>query len=69
MSQNLRLAMVSRPHPHFSIVEQCVLLKVPRSTLYYRPKPISDENLALIDIHSAAPTSKGPEERVMDQLL
>ncbi len=48
MSQAVRLAMVSRPHPHFSVVAQCALLKVPRSTLYYRPKPISDETLALM---------------------
>ena len=48
MSQATRQAMVSRPHPHFSVVAQCALLKVPRSTLYYRPKPTSDENLALM---------------------
>ena len=45
MSQTARLGMVSRPHPHFSIVEQCALLKVPRSTLYYKPKPVSDDDL------------------------
>jgi putative transposase len=48
MSQTARLAMVSRPHPHFSIVEQCALLKVPRSTLYYAPKPVSDDDLTLM---------------------
>jgi putative transposase len=48
MSQDKRLKMVARPHPHFSVVEQCELLKVPRSTLYYRPKPVSDHDLALM---------------------
>jgi len=48
MSQTARLAMVSRPHPYFSIVEQCALLKVPRSTLYYTPKPVSDDDLTLM---------------------
>jgi putative transposase len=48
MSQTARLAMVSRPHPDFSIARQCALLKVPRSTLYYKPKPISDDDLTLM---------------------
>jgi len=48
MSQADRLAMIARPHPQFSITEQCALLKAPRSTLYYRPKPVSDEDLALM---------------------
>jgi len=48
MSQIARLAMVSRSHPHFSIVEQCALLKVPRSTLYYKPKPVSEDDLTLM---------------------
>ncbi len=40
--------MVSRPHPNFSIAQQCALLKVPRSTLYYRAKPVSYDDLALM---------------------
>ena len=48
MSQTARLAMVSRPHPDFSIARQCALLKVPRSTLYYKPKPISDDDLTMM---------------------
>jgi putative transposase len=48
MSQTARLEMIARPHPQFSIVEQCALLRVPRSTLYYRPKPVSDDDLALM---------------------
>jgi putative transposase len=48
MNQAARLALLARPHPQFSIVEQCALLKVPRSTLYYKPKPVSDDDLALM---------------------
>jgi putative transposase len=48
MSQTARLAMVSRPHADFSIARQCALLKVPRSTLYYKPKPVSDDDLTLM---------------------
>jgi putative transposase len=48
MSQTDRLKMIARPHPHFSITEQCGLLKVPRSTLYYKPKPVSEEELKLM---------------------
>lgn len=48
MSQTSRLAMIARPHPQFTIIEQCELLKVPRSTLYYKPEPVSDEELKLM---------------------
>ena len=48
MSQAARFQMVARPHPHFTIVEQCKLLEVPRLTLYYRPEPVSDQDLALM---------------------
>ena len=48
MNQAARLALLARPHPQFSIVEQCALLNVPRSTLYDKPKPVSDDDLALM---------------------
>ena len=48
MSRDERLETVERPHPQLSIVKQCELLKVPRSTLYHEPKPESDANLALM---------------------
>jgi putative transposase len=48
MSQTAKLKTVERPHPQLSIVKQCALLKVPRSTLYHEPKPESDANLALM---------------------
>jgi putative transposase len=48
MNQTDRLKMIARPHADFSVIEQCALLKVPRSTLYYKPQPVSDEELALM---------------------
>jgi putative transposase len=48
MSRAERLKLVAHPHEHFSIIEQCALLKVPRSTLYYKPKPVSADDLALM---------------------
>lgn len=48
MSQTARLNMIARPHPQFSVVEQCALLKVPRSTLYYKPEPAGGSGLALM---------------------
>lgn len=35
-------------HPYYSIREQCRQLKIPRSTLYYRPMPVSSNDLALM---------------------
>jgi putative transposase len=48
MSRVERLKLIARPHPQFSIIEQCALLKVPRSTLYYKPKSVNDDDLALM---------------------
>jgi putative transposase len=48
MSRTDRLKMIARPHPQFSVQDQCALLKVPRSTLYYEPKSVSDEELKLM---------------------
>jgi putative transposase len=48
MNQTERLNMVVQPHEHFSIVEQCALLKLPRSTYYCKPAPISDDDLTLM---------------------
>ena len=48
MSRATRLTMIARPHPHFSIVEQCALLKVPRSTFYYKAQPVSADDLAVM---------------------
>jgi putative transposase len=48
MSRAERHALVDRADPHLSIVRQCQLLKVARSTLYYQPAPVSDDDLAVM---------------------
>ena len=40
--------MVKRQHPSLSVVRQCRLLGISRSGVYYRPKPISEEDLELM---------------------
>jgi putative transposase len=59
MSLAERLALVDRADPELSTVEQCLLLKVARSTLYYRPAPVSADDLAVMrrmdDLHLAWP--------------
>ena len=41
--------MVNRDHP-LPICRQCELLELPRSTFYHAPKPVSDEELALMKL-------------------
>ena len=48
MSLAKRRGMVGREHLLLSIARQCALLGVARSSLYYRPKEASGENLALV---------------------
>ena len=48
MSLAQRRRMVDREHPSLSTARQCALLGVARSSLYYRPKEASGENLALM---------------------
>ena len=48
MSLTWRSQLVDRKHPSLSIVRQCALLGVSRSGLYYRPKGVSREDLALM---------------------
>ena len=59
MSRAERLALVDRADPALSTVEQCRLLKVARSTLYYRPAPVSADDLAVMrrmdELHLAWP--------------
>ena len=43
-----RRQMVDREHPKLSIVRQCALLGVNRSSLSYRPRPVSAEDLSLM---------------------
>jgi putative transposase len=59
MSPPARLLLVDRADRHLSIVEQCLLLKVARSTLYYRASPVSADDLAVMrrmdELYLAAP--------------
>ena len=48
MSPGRRRKMVDREHPKLPIVRQCALLGVSRSSLYYRPKAASEEDLSLM---------------------
>jgi putative transposase len=58
MSRAERLALVGAD-PALSAMEQCRLLKVARSTLYYRPAPVSADDLAVMrrmdELHLAWP--------------
>jgi putative transposase len=40
--------MVDRQHPSLSIVRQCWLLGISRSSLYYQPVSVSPEDLNLM---------------------
>jgi putative transposase len=48
MNSAARLSLVDCAEPQLSIVAQCGLLKVARSTLYYRPAPVSMDDLRLM---------------------
>lgn len=48
MKSAVRLALVDRADADLSIVAQCRLLRVARSTLYWRPAPVSADDLALM---------------------
>jgi len=48
MSPADRRARVDRDDPVLAIVAQCRLLKIARSTLYYRPAPVDLDDLAVM---------------------
>ena len=48
MSRERRREMVDREHPVLSTVRQCALLDISRSSLYYRCKGTSPEDLAVM---------------------
>ena len=50
MSVERRRAIVDRRHPSLPVVKQCTLLDISRSGLYYQPKGISEEDLALMKL-------------------
>ncbi|MFQ5854004.1 MAG: IS3 family transposase [Candidatus Binatia bacterium] len=50
LSQERRRAMVDRRHPSLSVVRQCRVLGISRSSLYYQPVGISGEGLELMKL-------------------
>ena len=48
MNTAARLSLVDRADADVSIMAQCRLLRVARSTLYWRPAAVSDEDLSLL---------------------
>ena len=48
MSRGRRREMVDRQHPALSTVRQCALLGISRSSVYYRPRAPSRQDLALM---------------------
>ena len=46
--QEIGQLKVDREHPSLSLVRQCALLGVSRSSLYYRPRAASEEDLFLM---------------------
>ncbi len=48
MNQITRLSLVDRADDELSIVAQCRLLKVARSSLYWRPAAVSEDDLRLM---------------------
>ena len=59
MSAVERRGLVDNADQALSVVAQCRLLKIARSTLYYRPVPISEDDLGLMrrmdELYLAAP--------------
>jgi len=59
MNRSERLALVDHDDPGLPVVTQCQLLKIARSTLYYRPTPVSADDLAVMrrmdELHLAWP--------------
>ena len=52
MTPAARLSLVDRADGCLSIVAQCRLLKVSRSTLYWRPAPVSEDDLRLMGLEA-----------------
>jgi putative transposase len=59
MSSPERRRLVDHADATLSVVAQCRLLKIARSTLYYRAVPVSEDDLALMrrmdELYVAAP--------------
>ena len=50
MSVERRRAMIDQDHPRLSVVRQCALVSIGRSTFYREPTPDTTENLALMRV-------------------
>jgi len=48
MNRETRLARIDRDHPSLSVVRQCALLDVARSSVYYLPVPVNPADLMLM---------------------
>lgn len=48
MSRAQRVGLVERGHKHLNLTQQCAILQIQRSTLYYKPRPASDVDLQLM---------------------
>ena len=48
MSREGRLGIIDREHPGLSLVRQCALLGLSRSSLYYRPRGLNESDLELM---------------------
>ena len=47
-SLEAKRALIEPEHPELSIAQQCELLGLARSSYYYEPVPVSEENLLLM---------------------
>lgn len=60
MSRQEQRLLIDRTHPELSIAAQCTALGLSRSTLYYKPKPASEEDLRTMrqmdELHLMDPT-------------
>ena len=60
MSRSEQCLQIDRSHSELSIAEQCAALGLSRSTLYYKPKPASEEDLRIMrfmdELHLEDPT-------------
>jgi putative transposase len=51
-----RRGLIEKDHPKMTVKRQCELLGVPRATHYYRPRPVSAQNLALVQVQEMGDT-------------
>ncbi len=64
VDQHVRMKMVNPNDPNLSIRRQCSLMSIPRSSLYYQPKPEKPENLRYMEIMDVHLTEH-PDEGVV----